>query len=183
MWNDNPFYVLDAPWSSKEQRQAAGTFLDFLMTESIQKQSLAHGFRRGKPGDLNQGAGQSLRSARTFRVAGRSGDVMRHTRRSGHFESSRELATRCRPMMRQAAGPLPRRPLIHHSSTQGGVPPSRSRSRAGRRPVQSRGGSRVSASSALRIPVSGSLEPASKHFTSPPWRRIHGFSVGHGLRA
>jgi len=49
MWNDNPFYVLDAPWSSDEQRKAAGTFLDFLMTEPIQKQSLVHGFRPGNP--------------------------------------------------------------------------------------------------------------------------------------
>jgi Bacterial extracellular solute-binding protein len=49
MWNDNPFYVLDAPWSKEEQRRAAAKFLDFLMTEPIQKQSLAHGFRPGNP--------------------------------------------------------------------------------------------------------------------------------------
>ena len=49
MWNDNPFYVLDTPWSSAEQRRATGTFLDFLMTEPIQKQSLTHGFRPGNP--------------------------------------------------------------------------------------------------------------------------------------
>jgi ABC-type sulfate transport system substrate-binding protein len=41
--------VLDAPWSSSEQRRAAGVFLDFLMTEPVQKQSLAHGFRPGNP--------------------------------------------------------------------------------------------------------------------------------------
>jgi ABC-type sulfate transport system substrate-binding protein len=49
MWNDNPFYVLDAPWSKDEQRRAASKFLDFLMTEPIQKQSLNHGFRPGNP--------------------------------------------------------------------------------------------------------------------------------------
>ena len=44
-WNDNPCYVLDAPWSSPEQRRAAGQFLDFLLTEPIQRESLKHGFR------------------------------------------------------------------------------------------------------------------------------------------
>jgi Ca-activated chloride channel family protein len=50
MWNDNPFYVLAAPWSKDEQRAAASKFADFLMTEAIQKQSLVHGFRPGNPG-------------------------------------------------------------------------------------------------------------------------------------
>jgi Ca-activated chloride channel family protein len=49
MWNDNPFYVLDAPWSKDDQRRAVSKFLDFLMTEPIQKQSLSHGFRPGNP--------------------------------------------------------------------------------------------------------------------------------------
>jgi Bacterial extracellular solute-binding protein len=49
MWNENPYYVLDAPWSSDAQKQAAGAFLDFLMSERIQKQSLTHGFRPGNP--------------------------------------------------------------------------------------------------------------------------------------
>jgi len=49
MWNDNPYYVLDAPWSSKEQRKAAETFLDFLLTEPIQREALKHGFRPGNP--------------------------------------------------------------------------------------------------------------------------------------
>src|SRR5215467_12776434 len=48
-WNDNPYYVIDAPWSSKEQRQAAETFLNFLLSESIQKESLVHGFRPANP--------------------------------------------------------------------------------------------------------------------------------------
>ncbi len=49
LWNENPYYVLDAPWSTKDQREAAGRFLDFLLSEPIQKQSLIHGFRPGNP--------------------------------------------------------------------------------------------------------------------------------------
>lgn len=49
MWNDNPYYVLDVPWSSPEQKKAAGVFLDFLLSEPIQRQSLVHGFRPGNP--------------------------------------------------------------------------------------------------------------------------------------
>ena len=44
-WNDNPYYIIDAPWSSRDQRKAAQAFLDFLLSEPIQKESLAHGFR------------------------------------------------------------------------------------------------------------------------------------------
>ncbi len=49
LWNENPYYVLNAPWSSEEQREAAGRFLDFLLSEDVQKQSLVHGFRPGNP--------------------------------------------------------------------------------------------------------------------------------------
>lgn len=49
MWNDNPYYVLNVPWSSPEQRRAAGLFLDFLLTERIQAEALVHGFRPGNP--------------------------------------------------------------------------------------------------------------------------------------
>lgn len=48
-WNDNPYYVLDVPWSLPEQRKAAGTFLDFLLSEPVQKRSIEHGFRPGNP--------------------------------------------------------------------------------------------------------------------------------------
>jgi ABC-type glycerol-3-phosphate transport system substrate-binding protein len=48
-WNDNPYYIIDAPWSSKDQRKAAETFLQFLLSESIQKESLNHGFRPANP--------------------------------------------------------------------------------------------------------------------------------------
>jgi len=49
MWNDNPYYIIDAEWTSKEQRKAAETFLDFLMSSDVQQQSLVHGFRPGDP--------------------------------------------------------------------------------------------------------------------------------------
>jgi ABC-type sulfate transport system substrate-binding protein len=50
LWNDNPFCILDAPWSTSEQKRAAGIFLDFLMSDPIQRAALDHGFR---PGNLN----------------------------------------------------------------------------------------------------------------------------------
>ncbi|HSS79138.1 MAG TPA: hypothetical protein VLV54_20630 [Thermoanaerobaculia bacterium] len=49
LWNENPYYILNATWSSPERQQAAGRFLDFLLSEPIQKQSLVHGFRPGNP--------------------------------------------------------------------------------------------------------------------------------------
>ncbi len=49
MWNDNPYYVLDVPWSDEEQRRASEIFLEFLQSEPIQRSALAHGFRPGDP--------------------------------------------------------------------------------------------------------------------------------------
>ncbi|MBI4850312.1 MAG: substrate-binding domain-containing protein [Acidobacteria bacterium] len=49
MWSDNPYYIIDATWSSKEHRAAAELFLNFLLSEPIQKQSLVHGFRPANP--------------------------------------------------------------------------------------------------------------------------------------
>ncbi len=49
MWNDNPYYILDTPWSSEAQQQAAAIFLEFLLSEPVQKRSLEHGFRPGNP--------------------------------------------------------------------------------------------------------------------------------------
>ncbi len=49
MWNDNPYYILDVPWSTPAQRAAAEVFLDFLLSEPIQARSLQHGFRPGNP--------------------------------------------------------------------------------------------------------------------------------------
>jgi hypothetical protein len=47
VWNDNPFYILDVPWSSPAQRQACARFLAFLLSEPVQKRALVHGFRPG----------------------------------------------------------------------------------------------------------------------------------------
>ncbi|MEA3210291.1 MAG: hypothetical protein QOE70_3348 [Chthoniobacter sp.] len=46
-WNDNPYYIPNAPWSSPAQRRAAGAFADFLLSEPIQREALKHGFRPG----------------------------------------------------------------------------------------------------------------------------------------
>ncbi len=48
-WNDNPYYIINAPWSTPDQRKAAETFLSFLLTEPIQKAALVHGFRPANP--------------------------------------------------------------------------------------------------------------------------------------
>jgi hypothetical protein len=48
-WNENPYYIVNAAWSTEEQREAANAFLEFLLSEPIQKQSLVHGFRPGNP--------------------------------------------------------------------------------------------------------------------------------------
>ena len=65
-WNENPYYVLDVPWSNAEQREAAGKFLDFLQTEPVQKQSLVHGFRPGNPAVPVRVAGSPFVSYQRF---------------------------------------------------------------------------------------------------------------------
>jgi ABC-type Fe3+ transport system substrate-binding protein len=50
LWSDNPYYVLDVPWSSAPQRDAAKAFLAFLTSAPAQRESLVHGFRPGDPG-------------------------------------------------------------------------------------------------------------------------------------
>lgn len=45
LWNDNPYYVLNVPWSTSEQKTAAGKFLEYLMGEEAQKKALELGFR------------------------------------------------------------------------------------------------------------------------------------------
>jgi len=49
IWNKNPYYILNVPWSGPEHRKAAEQFLNFLMSEPIQKRALDHGFRPGNP--------------------------------------------------------------------------------------------------------------------------------------
>ena len=48
-WNENPYMIINAPWSTSDQRKAAEIFLNFLLTEPIQKESLVHGFRPANP--------------------------------------------------------------------------------------------------------------------------------------
>jgi ABC-type sulfate transport system substrate-binding protein len=49
MWNDNPYYIINASWVNSDQKKAAEAFLNFLYSEPVQKQSLTHGFRPGNP--------------------------------------------------------------------------------------------------------------------------------------
>ena len=48
-WNDSPYYIINAGWVSPDQRKAAQAFLDFLLSDRIQKESIAHGFRPANP--------------------------------------------------------------------------------------------------------------------------------------
>jgi ABC-type glycerol-3-phosphate transport system substrate-binding protein len=48
-WKENPYYILNASWSSEDQRKAAQTFLDFLLSEPVQRESMTHGFRPANP--------------------------------------------------------------------------------------------------------------------------------------
>ena len=45
--NDNPYYILNAPWSDDAHKKGAKVFMDFLMSERIQRLALNHGFRPG----------------------------------------------------------------------------------------------------------------------------------------
>jgi ABC-type Fe3+ transport system substrate-binding protein len=56
LWNDNPYYILDAPWTTRAHQMAARTILQFLMSEPIQTRALAHGFRPGNPSVQIKGA-------------------------------------------------------------------------------------------------------------------------------
>ncbi len=49
LWCDNPYYILNTPWTTPAQRRAAATFLAFLMSAPIQARALDHGFRPGNP--------------------------------------------------------------------------------------------------------------------------------------
>jgi Ca-activated chloride channel family protein len=37
VWNDNPYYILDVPWSTPEHKDAAKLFQDFLLSPKAQK--------------------------------------------------------------------------------------------------------------------------------------------------
>ncbi len=69
--SDHPFCVLDAPWVSGEQKQAAREFLEFLLRPEIQSKAVSHGFRPTTPGveldsaifNLENGVSYALPSA------------------------------------------------------------------------------------------------------------------------
>ena len=48
-WIDYPFAILDAPWVTAEQRQAAELFRDFLLAEPQQKRLGNYGYRPARP--------------------------------------------------------------------------------------------------------------------------------------
>jgi serine/threonine protein kinase/ABC-type Fe3+ transport system substrate-binding protein len=45
IWNDNPCFLINAEWVTPAQKKAANTFLDFLVSEPIQKLLIDQGFR------------------------------------------------------------------------------------------------------------------------------------------
>ena len=49
LWSENPYYVLDTPWTTPAHQKAAQAFLKFLMSEPAQAKALEHGFRPGNP--------------------------------------------------------------------------------------------------------------------------------------
>jgi Ca-activated chloride channel family protein len=48
-WSDNPYYILNTPWTTAAHQKAADTFLKYLMSEPVQLKALTHGFRPGNP--------------------------------------------------------------------------------------------------------------------------------------
>lgn len=49
MWNDHPCFLIDSEGITPAQKKAANAFLDFLMSEPIQKQLVDFGFRPANP--------------------------------------------------------------------------------------------------------------------------------------
>ncbi|MCI0618027.1 substrate-binding domain-containing protein, partial [bacterium] len=45
MWNENPYYILDAPWVNEKQKQMASSFMEFVSQKKQQQKALHHGFR------------------------------------------------------------------------------------------------------------------------------------------
>lgn len=49
LWNENPYYILNTPWTTAAHQRAAEEFLKYLMSEPVQARALEHGFRPGNP--------------------------------------------------------------------------------------------------------------------------------------
>jgi len=75
MWNDNPYYVLDVPWSSPEQRKAAERFMQFLLSVPVQQRSLEHGFRPGNPEVPVKAAGSPFLAYQRFGLKADIGEI------------------------------------------------------------------------------------------------------------
>lgn len=68
LWNEHPYYILNTPWTSDDHRDAAETFLDYLLSEPVQKQALAHGLRPVHPAVSIRSADSPLTSKEAVRA-------------------------------------------------------------------------------------------------------------------
>ena len=59
LWNDNPYYILNTPWTTPAHQKAADAFLKFLMSEPIQLRALRT-VSPGEPQRIVEKAGQPL---------------------------------------------------------------------------------------------------------------------------
>jgi len=85
-------YVLNTPWSTPGSARPPNAFLDFLLSEPVQKRSLEHGLPSRKPDRAHQSAGKSVRRVPALRPqGGRSGRSVR-LRAPSHQQSARLLA-------------------------------------------------------------------------------------------
>jgi hypothetical protein len=66
LWNDHPYYVLDVPWSSPQQRQAADAFGAFLLSEPAQRKAMEFGYRPANHEVPVTGDGSPLERFRAF---------------------------------------------------------------------------------------------------------------------
>jgi Ca-activated chloride channel family protein len=48
-WSNHPYVILDAPWVTDEQKEAAAIFQDFLLAEEQQRTAMQYGFRPADP--------------------------------------------------------------------------------------------------------------------------------------
>jgi Ca-activated chloride channel homolog len=48
-WSNHPYIILNAPWVTDEQREAAEIFEDFLLAEAQQRRAIEYGFRPADP--------------------------------------------------------------------------------------------------------------------------------------
>ncbi len=49
LYSDNPFFILDAPWVTDQQREAAEKFQEYVQRPANQERVLEYGFRPGNP--------------------------------------------------------------------------------------------------------------------------------------